>query len=278
MYTYESPMWKEAIIIIEQNNKVDTKESFIMFDKKFITEKQTKNRLLLIMAYLKTNSALNGSVGISINMLVQNIGYVPNTRKNRINDKVISSIKWLRDKNYISIETEFEVDKESKIRKSKEFNRLRSSDCFIIHINNESQFFNPQKNYVILTETEFVTLVQYPTVLDRQDLLNVYLNIKKFINFGGDSDKLCYPSHITLCRDCKISSTGSMNKLIDELIAIGLVYKYNSGQYKDANGNTRSVNNFYALEDKVLKPDVCDEIIKNYYSTQGIIIEKFINR
>lgn len=247
-----------------------------MFDKKLITEKQTKNRLLLIMAYLKINSALNGSIGISINMLVQNIGYIPNTRKNRINDKVISSIKWLEDKKYILIETELEIDKESKIRKCKEFDKLRSSDCFIIHINNESPFFNPQKNYVILNETEFVTLVQYPTVLDRQDLLNVYLNIKKFINFSSDSDKLCYPSHTTLCRDCKISSTGSMNKLIDELVAMGLLYKYNAGKYEDTNGNTKFANNFYALEDNVLKPDVCDEIIKSYYLSQGITIESFI--
>jgi hypothetical protein len=58
---------------------------------------------------------------------------------------------------------------------------------------------------------------------------------------------------------------------------MGLLYTYNSGKYIDNKGNVKYANNFYALDDKTLNAEVCDDIIKGYYSTsQGILINEFI--
>jgi len=55
-----------------------------------------------------------------------------------------------------------------------------------------------------------------------------------------------------------------------------LLYTYNPGKFIDNKGKIKFANNFYALEKDVLKPEICNEIMKNYYLSQGIIISEFI--
>lgn len=240
----------------------NTKEGFIKFQKALIKSKQGKDRKLLILSYLKIYSSISGHINVSINHLIKQIGYVPDRHKGRINSKVKDLLENL--------------EKHGDIYILNSLNDLSHNDCFVIQIDEKSELFNPSKDFVILTQSEFDKIVASKSTCDKQDMLNVYINVKKFINFGSDSNRLCYPSHTTLCRDCHIKSTGAMNNIIEGLISDKLLYKYNSGMYKDSNGIMKYVNNFYALEDKVLKPEICDEIIKAHYSSQGVTIEKFI--
>lgn len=207
---------------------------------------------------------MNGIVGTSIKLLCETIGYIPNRSEGKINEKIIKSLKWLEERKHISIMTDI--------------NKLEINDCFLIKINNDNNIYNFDKDYVILTEKEFNIITTY--VLkgrrNRENLLNVYLNIKKFMSFDKDNIPLCYPSHTTLCRDCNISSKGTINNIISCLVDMGLLYIYNSGRFEDSNGNIKYANNFYALEEGVLKPEMCDDIMKNYYLNQGVIIKKFI--
>lgn len=241
----------------------EPREGFIKFNKKFIQIKQPKNRLLLTMAYLKIYSSMSGHVGLSINTLVKSIGYKPDRHAGKINSIVSNTLVDLEKQNDIYI-----------LGKFKEIN---FNENFVIQINDSSDLFYPESDYVLLSESEFNTITSSKEKCDKQELLNVYLNIKKFINMGKDYDKLCYPSHKTLCNNCNISSTGTMNKLISALVTMGVLFTYNSGLYEDSKGNYKYANSFYALEDNILKPEKCDEIIKNYYSNQGITVERFIN-
>lgn len=237
--------------------------------------------MLLVASYLKLNSPLNNNIGTSINIIAEKIGYKPDNHKNKINDKIKETLTLLIDQKDIFIESRlFWSNKTKWIQKDILLSDLVATECIVIHINEDSKLFYTDDQYVVLTETEFLTIVQSATKtrIDREEILNVYLNIKKFMNFDKNSASLCYPSHTTLCRDCNISSTGAMNNIINCLIDMGLLYKYNSGRFKDNNDNVRYANNFYALEDGVLKPDICDEIIRNYYSSQGIIIKEFIKQ
>jgi hypothetical protein len=165
--------------------------------------------------------------------------------------------------------------------------RIENNDCFLIEISDDPNIFNFEKDYVILTENEFdvITGLNNETneennknrnKKNKEDLLKVYLNIKKFMSFDKNNLSYCYPSHKTICHDCKISSTGAINNIIDELRSLGLLYTYNSGRYEDDKGNIKYPNNFYALVKDTLKPETCDDIIRNYYSSLGITIDKFI--
>ena len=216
------------------------------------------------MAYLKIYSSMSGYVGLSINTLVKRIGYKPDRHDGKINSIVTKTL--------------IDLEKMGQIFILDNFDKINSNECFIIQINDESELFYPESDYVILSENEFNTIVNTSEKCDRQDLLNVFLNIKKYINMGKDFNKACYPSHKTLCRDCNISSTGTINKLTDVLVNIGLLYKYNSGKYIDSKGKVKFANSFYALEQDSLDQNACDELIKSYYSSQGIVIDNFIKQ
>lgn len=251
---------------IEENEKKkeNSNEGFIRFPKSILKDKPDKSKKLLVTAYLKIFSSISGHINISINHLIKQIGYTPDRHKGRINSKIIDLLKDFEKYGYIYI-----LDK---------LDEISHNDCFTIQIEEQSELFNPQKDFVILTQDEFNKIVTSKSTCDKQDMLNVYLNIKKFINFGSGSFRSCYPSHTTLCRDCHIKSTGSMNNIIDALVNDELLYMYNAGRYKDKNGNLKFVNNIYALEEGTLKPETCDETIKAYYSSQGITIESFIKQ
>ena len=240
------------------------KDSFVMYDKDFIKRNDLPDKLLLVMAYLRIYCAKNGCVGTSINLICEKIGYKPNRNKGKINSQIIDALKWLKARNFISLATNLD--------------EVVNNNCFFIEINNDPNIYDLNDNYVILTESEFdkITKSNNDKKRNKQDLLKVFLNIKKYMSFDKHNLSYCYPSHITLCRDCNISSTGVINNIIDELKHIGLLYTYNSGRYKDHKGNIKYTNNFYALEKDVLKPEMCDEIIKNYYLSLGVTISEFI--
>ena len=254
-------------------------EGTVIFSKDFIKQKRNKKeKLLLVSSYLKLNSPLSGNIGLSINILVEKIGYKPDTHEGKINDKIKASLSSLVKTQDICIESRLSWRAKEKWKQVDTLiNDLKATDCAIIHINEDSKLFYPEDQYVVLTDTEFTTITQSCVKTDREDILNAYLNIKKFMSFDKDSKQLCYPSHTTLCKDCNISSTGAMNNIINDLIDIGMIYKYNSGKYRDKTGKVKYANNFYALDDKTLNAEVCDDIIKGYYSNQGILIDKFIN-
>lgn len=238
--------------------------SFVKFSKEFLKTENARSKLILVMAYLRIYAAINGSVNASINIIVNEIGCKPDYHKNKVNDKIINALDWLESNNHIFIL--------GNIHK----NKFSHGECFKIQINDKNNIFDVDTDFVILEEKEFNKLIESKTKIDKHKLLNVFLNIKKYMSFDKERPTLCYPSHKTLCNDCKVSSTGAMNNIISELVAIGLLFTYNSGQYIDNKGNVKFANNFYALQDGVLKPELCDDIIKGYYSNQGITISKFI--
>lgn len=249
--------------------KTPTQMPFIMFDKNLITTPEfikDKNKLPLILAYLKINSALNGKVGVSINMLINSIGYKPNSRKGQINSKVRNALIKLKSEEHIIIDKNIDLA------------TIRPSECFIVKLNydNENNIFTPKGSYVILTEKEFNAITQGGGSCDRLNLLNVFLNIKSCIKFDGIELPICHPSHRALIVKCGLSSIGNINNIIKELTQLEILYTYNSGRYIDNNGNVRYVNSFYALEDNILIPESCDKQIREYYSMQGILIDRFI--
>jgi len=236
------------------------KDGYVTFNKDLIKQKDLPDKLLLVMAYLRLYCARNGTISTSINIISKKIGYKPNYREGKINDQIIKCINWLLEREYLTI--------------NDNVSDILNNDCFEILL---SDSFNCDSNFVVLNETEFdyITLSKIQR-RNKEDLIKVYLNIKKYMSFSKDNIQLCYPSHSTLCRDCNISSKGAMNNIIADLVNIGLLYTYNPGRFIDNKGNVKYANNLYALEDGILLPNICDEIMLNYYFTQGITINEFI--
>jgi len=229
------------------------------------------------MAYIKLYSSISGRIGLSIRSLVEGLGFRPDAHKDRINDNVIKALYWLKEREYIYFDAELWNKQKVKI-----------NDCFQIQINTDpkNDIFNFSDIYVALTETEFNSIIQSVKeskkeysqrrmIYDPSDLLNVFLNIKKYINFNKNSTPICFPSHRILCRDCNISSTSTMNKFINRLTNIGILYTYKAGKYIDSYNNIKYTNNFYALQKGILTPELCDGIVSGYYASQVATVTKY---
>ena len=232
-------------------------EPFTKFQISFIkSEAFNIPKLPFVMAYLKFNAALNNNVGISIELLAKQFGYKPNHRKGKINEQITKSLEWLQARDCIYI--------------MEDLDNVKCNDAFIVNLNPDSEIMNPVEKFVSITENDFHRITTVDSY--KQDLLSVYLNIKKYLD---NRSHICYPSHRALCYDCQISSTGTMNNIINSLKKIGLLYTYNPGKFT-LNGKTKYANNFYSFEDGILDPDKCDEMMRQYYMMQGIDVGEFV--
>lgn len=252
-----------------------SQEPYVMFDKDFIVRKDIDNKLLLVMAYLRFKASTDGEVTLTIDLLVRSLGYVPNTHRGKINEAIITQLKWLQFNNYIFIKGD--IDK------------VRSKECFVIKINNQNNIFDMRfeneqgkyqdKPFVILTQSEFNLMTQNnnETKTDKGILVRVYLNIKKKIFLNSVGAHLAYCSHNSLCRQCNISTTGTVNNAIKELVKMKLIYEHVTGSYIDQQGNVRNANNVYALEENEMNHKYCDEVMKEYIREEkGIDIDNFL--
>lgn len=251
-------------------------ESTAIFSKDLLLEKRNKKyKKLLLCAYLKLYSPINGNIGIGINHLVKRFGYTPNYHKGKINSNIKHSIKNLKLHNDISI-CKWNDKNEEEDMEICEIESISGTEFIMIHIKSDSALFYPSGKYVILKESEFNKIVSSTTKLDKEDILNVFLNIKKYMSFRDDAKHFCFPSHRSLCSDCHITSTGLINGIIQHLESIGLIYVYNAGRYYDRNGTLKNTNNFYGLTSDDIIPEECNKMVKDYYSLQGVTINELL--
>ncbi len=244
---------------------------FVMFKNEFIKSKEIKNKLLMIMAYIRLNASALGSLGTSIDLLVKSIGYKPDNHKNRINDFIRSQMQWLERNNYIYILADI--------------NKVNSKECFMIKINDEHNIFDMNYDdngkiktfpFVMLTYQEFNTIVGSKTMVDKALLLRIFLVIKSHINWDESTANYTYISQDTVAKECNISSTGgTVNSAIKELVDLKILYEHITGSYLDHKNNRRNANNYYAVEKNQLDHNLCDEAAKQFLASRGITIDKF---
>ena len=277
---------------------------FVPFRHSFILSHDHKdvqfnlNKILLIMAYLKLNSNSKNQLGTSIDMIVKSIGYSPNTRPNRINDIIKNQLRWLESHNYIFILDGISIFE------------LNSKECFIIVIISENDVFDMRKKdedgysilndknsyqydkFVMLEDYEFEAISTLNSRIgkidysdkdnenkintDRAILLRVFLNIKKHINMNDLTPKVCFATHKTLCRDCNVTTTGTINNAIWDLVKLEILSVFETGSYIDSAGKRQNMVNYYAIDKDELDQKYCIASAKQWLKeNKGIIVHKF---
>ena len=252
-------------------------DGFVNYDKQFIKKKIVSGKLLLVMAYLRLRASYSGKVIMSIDYLAESLGYRPNKKTGKINESIVESLLWLKQKDYIS----FDMD----IR-----NRDNHSKCFVCQINNDNNIFDMirddnvnYKAFVQITEEEFDRIINSP--YKRKDcLFVVFMHMKKriFINGVGQDGNYCFASLDTIQRDASNNvkiSRSSVANVIDELVRIGLLFEHITGEYVDCHEKLRAAVNFYSLREELMNHDECDAIAKFYIEeNEGVIVDNFIKK
>lgn len=250
-------------------------ESFVNFDKRFISKKYVSGKILLVMSYIRLNASYNGKVSFSIDYLVESLGYKVNRKPNKINQNIVDALEWLRSNGYLNYDLDITNIK----------NHSKTFQCII---NDDNNIFEVQKGennlvlpFVQLLESEFDKIVHSP--LKRKDwLLAVFLHMKKRICINGldRESKYCFASLDTIVKDVSknvdISKT-SVTKVIDELVRVGLFCEHITGSYIDCHGKIKTAVNYYALSEDEMNHAECNQLAQWYIEdNEGLNDIKFI--
>lgn len=111
---------------------------------------------------------------------------------------------------------------------------------------------------------------------DKGIMLRVFLNIKKHINMDTVDPCVCFAPHKTLCDNCDISTTGTINNAIQDLLKLGILFVHETGSYLDNNKKPVNMVNYYAVDKKQLDEQYCINCAKQWLKdNRGIDVDHF---
>lgn len=194
-------------------------------------------KILLVAMFLYKNLTNSNTVSLTINNLVEECGYRPDSHKGKNNDQFKEMLSILIKNEYVS--SSFDIS------------LIKPTEFFQVRINKDALFDTPS-NFVMLEETEFNRIIHSKSNIDKASLLLGFLSIKKYINMSPNATKLCAPSINTLRSDFNVGSNATVRNIIDELENLCLIYRLNCGCHKQ-DGSIRNTPTCYALEEKALR-------------------------
>lgn len=211
---------------------------FIQFENSFI-EADMPNKIILLLTLMKFRLSMAGELITSIESLASGIGYLPNSKKGHINEDIKTCLEWLELHNYI-----FVLDKSVAT--------VRPKELFIIQINRDNDIFmsdSVKNNFVQFRYSEFEKIANWKTLNNKGYLTLMFLNIKKRMNLSDIGNGYSYPSQERLSLECGLSARGKISSsLINDLVNMKLLYRFNAGSYLTRDGDRRNANTLYSLE------------------------------
>lgn len=213
-------------------------------------------------------------VSLTLNNLVEECGYKPNSHKGKSNAQFQDILELLEDLKYISC--------------TKEILFLKPSEFIKTEILDSDALFNPSTPYVVFDENEFERIVNSDSNIDKGNLLLAYLSIKQYINMHSNSYKICALGKSTLRNEFNVSSNSTVDGTLNQLEKMGLIYYKACGCYIQ-DGVIKNAPTCYALDKAELRnaerflneclniksiiPKVCDNLTA-YHDSKGFNKER----
>lgn len=196
------------------------------------------SKVILVLDYLYRKVNRDGDIALSINDIVETLGFEPNYHKDKINDKIMDILRKLQEQDVIAGVPE-------KIN-AKDFLKLSIEKMFYKNGAGEDSF------YVTLNTEERDKVLNYnETKLDTSKLLLYYLYIKSKIHFKSKENdwkvETCWFSLEQVTEDIASSKTTLM-KYNTILMELGLIRFESAGCYRNREGNIRKAHNIYTLD------------------------------
>ena len=188
-----------------------------------VTMRSESKLTLGIYCFLVRHRDLDGESRTSLEELVYKLGYTPDSKKGRINDKVSKAYEWLIDNNYIK----------------HLFGEYKKANGLIV-----CEVKNISKGYF---ELNFGTMNKLTNIND----LLVYCAIKARISkkqVGLEFVDLCFPSFKTIEEDLGLSNK-TITESLERLREMNLVYYGNVGSISKNGEGKKIANNVYVLRE-----------------------------
>lgn len=113
---------------------------------------------------------------------------------------------------------------------------IKPTEEFVLTFSHKKNPFYTKDSFVFITKKEFDAITSYNTNMNKSAIIGVFLYIKQFIIETDYSAGLSYPSKQQIARGVGISSVTTIEKAIDILAELKLLY-INSGFYIEDNTN-----------------------------------------
>ena len=239
-----------GIKIIKDNNfcGIESNKLFHKVNNNFVREcsnvhyfKATSEGQFDYMVYIALLSKINAykECEISLNRLVESIGYKPKTGKGKINDRVRESLKRLEEDYKLIIPAKESTDKYLMLE--------------VIVLEVEERFFKLNLNNIrkILNNSVFkLNTADFSNkYTDRAKALYVYSYLLSMfgvhettsigVKFNG-----CYPNMDKICKDCNVTKEYLL-KVLAYFEYDGLIYVANVGAIEEFDGGTYKSCNYY---------------------------------
>lgn len=188
-----------------------------------VTMRSESKLTLGIYCFLVRHRDLDGESRTSLEELICKLGYKPNSKQGRINDKVISAYEWLVENNYIE----------------HLFGEYKKVSSLIV-----CKVYNVSKSYF---ELDF-------TIMDKLTNINdmlVYCAIKSRMSkkqVGLEFVDLCFPSFKIIEEDLGLSNK-TITESLKRLREMNLVYYGNVGSISKNGEGKKIANNVYVLKE-----------------------------
>nr|DAJ07417.1 MAG TPA: hypothetical protein [Caudoviricetes sp.] len=226
----------------------DKKITSVGFSKKEIKNHKGISGLkyYLIILYLRKHVQTFGQVALTLNDLLQEIGYSTKTNNKSIYSDFREIIKTeLINKGYASCNTDIFV--------------VKPNDLFYLQLSYENNIFFTEDNFVQITISEYEKICSLSSKINKSILLGIYLYIKQYImDYPGDIApvKISFPSKSQIAKGLDTSIQTVENGLF-VLESYKLIYIRRDMfvENKKEEGVFVPTRNVYALDPMELEGD-----------------------
>lgn len=222
----------------------DKTQIMVSFAKNEFEKSNTKDDLnmYLLRSYIRFHCTVSGQVCTTLNAITLGCGSSIKGNSKVANEKFRDGLLWLQQNKYISC--------------NKDLVTIKNSEYFEIQILDDCIFYC-DKNFVLLTMSEYETIINSNTTSKKSILLATYLCIKKNI-YHNDSipmSNLAIHSHDTIKRVLGVSSNSTVRMALSELRELGLVYWEDTQYYykNKKDDEYKFAKSVYALNKSDLK-------------------------
>ena len=206
----------------------------------------------LLIIYLRLHIMPINILPTTLSKLVEKCGYSASTRRSTAYDDWRNIIHRLITNGYMTC--------------SQDILTVKPTEEFILTFSHKKNPFYTDDSFVFITKKEFDVITSYKTNMNKSLILGVYLYIKQFIIDTEISTGVAYPTKQQIAQGIGVSSTTTIEKAINILIELELLYVKTGFYIEDTNevGSYVPASNIYSLNSNISNERCVTELENKY--------------
>lgn len=193
----------------------------------------------LVVMYLRLHIMPVNILPTTLSKLITRCGYSASTRRTTTYDDWRNIIYKLIADGYLTC--------------SQDIMTVKPTEEFVLTFSHSRNLFFTDDSFVFITKKEFDAITSYKTNMNKSVIIGVFIYIKQFIIDADFASGIAYPSKHQIARGIGISSATTIEKAINILVDLNLLYVKSDFYIEDTTdaGSYIPTSNVYTLRDDI---------------------------